>query len=241
MVQRGIRVVALLHQKPDELPAKNSESDPDLRKRLQEFRDKVSKNRLIAFWKSADELPGHVALGMLNAMKSYPAVGWIRANQASSAEILNEINELRKRNSELEQQIQSHTPLVSNIAKLHETFLVVGVYAERNVRKEWSLEITWVEIFGFLSVHLLEYPHDDNVKELLTNFFFSKVNKFGISTGLNDDCYQTIKVQLLALELVDIEYQQTIAAGMKLFWSLTDLGKQVMLSVRSVKTKLKDT
>ena len=101
-MDRGIKVIAFLHEKPEEIPVGKSDIlDPESRKRLDAFREKVGKNRLIKFWKSAEELPGLVALSVSKAIKSYPAVGWMRANQIPSAELLREINELRKRNDEL--------------------------------------------------------------------------------------------------------------------------------------------
>src|SRR5918997_1770382 len=49
-IEKGIKVIALLHENPDEIPMKKSETDPELRGRLKAFRDKVSQNRLVRFW-----------------------------------------------------------------------------------------------------------------------------------------------------------------------------------------------
>src|SRR5437016_14150166 len=40
-INRGLKVVALLHEKPDQIPFGKSEQDPNLRARLQGFRDRV--------------------------------------------------------------------------------------------------------------------------------------------------------------------------------------------------------
>ena len=46
--------------------------------------------------------------------------------------------------------------------------------------------------------------------------------------------WETIKAQLLAYDLVKIEYLQTISKSMALFWSLTEYGKKMALLIRTV-------
>jgi hypothetical protein len=103
----GIKVIALIHDKPEDIPAGKSESAPKLRKKLEAFRNKVAKNRLVNFWTEANELSGFVALNVSNAIAMYPAIGWVRANQVSNTELLAEINELRKNKERLESEIQA--------------------------------------------------------------------------------------------------------------------------------------
>ena len=100
--ERGMKVIAFLHSSPKEIPAGKSEMNPELRERLLAFRNKVSTNRLVKFWKAADELPGLVALSLSKTIKTYPAIGWVRADKIGNAELLNELNELRKKKEELE-------------------------------------------------------------------------------------------------------------------------------------------
>ncbi len=104
-VDKGLKVVALLHGAPDNIPFGKSEQDPVLREKLLEFKDKVMNGRLVKFWKSAKELPGLVALSLTKTIKTYPAVGWVRASNVASENILSEINELRKLNSQQQEKI----------------------------------------------------------------------------------------------------------------------------------------
>ena len=100
-LERSLKIVALLHEEPDSIPVNKSDIDPTLRQKLKIFREKVASNRLVKFWKSAEELPGMVALSLSKTIKTYPAVGRVRASSVASEEMLIEINELRKENSEL--------------------------------------------------------------------------------------------------------------------------------------------
>ena len=111
-LERKLKVIALLHEKPEQIPSGKSEKDPGLCSRLQSFRDKVVTGRLVKFWQTADELPGIVALSLSKTIKTYPAVGWVRADKVSSEELLIEINELRKQNAELNKALAEIEPSI---------------------------------------------------------------------------------------------------------------------------------
>lgn len=83
-VENGLKVIALLHKKPDEIPVGKSDTAPELREKLQAFRDKVSDNRLVKFWTSATELPSLVTLSLSKTIKMFPAIGWVRASAIKS-------------------------------------------------------------------------------------------------------------------------------------------------------------
>lgn len=56
-LERGLKVIALLHEKPEQIPNGKSEQNPELRIRLESFRDKVANGRLVKFWQTAEALP----------------------------------------------------------------------------------------------------------------------------------------------------------------------------------------
>jgi len=87
-VHRGLRVIALLHENPQALSLEKSELTPQLRELLQKFRDRVSKDRLVKYWNTTNELPGAVALSVQKAIKLYPALGWVRGSQASNRRLV---------------------------------------------------------------------------------------------------------------------------------------------------------
>jgi hypothetical protein len=104
-VERGLKVIALIHGAPEQIPSGKTERDPEALAKLSKFRDKVATGRLVRFWTQLGELPGLVALSLNKTIKTYPAVGWVRANSIANTEALSELNDLRKRNAELEVQI----------------------------------------------------------------------------------------------------------------------------------------
>ncbi|MBA5983618.1 DUF4062 domain-containing protein, partial [Pseudomonas sp. MD195_PC81_125] len=82
-VERGIKIVALLHGSPEKLTIERSEISEEARLKLQAFRDKVSNGRLVKYWTSPSDLPGLVSLSLVKTMKAFPAVGWVRASEGS--------------------------------------------------------------------------------------------------------------------------------------------------------------
>lgn len=239
-VERGIKVIAFLHQSPNELAVIKTDIDPNLMAKLKEFRENVATGRLVKFWNHANELPGLVALSLTKTIKMYPAVGWVRANNQSSAESLSEINELRKENDKLRNALENSETKpnfsLPNLADYSESIELSGTYLRqfRGVTYDWKTEMTWSEIFGAISPYLLEHPSDSSVKIKLKHNAFSKLNLDSYSTELKDQIFQTVKMQLMALGLVDVSYTKTTKGGMGLFWRMTESGKALMLKLRTI-------
>jgi hypothetical protein len=236
-IERGLKVLAFIHEKPEDIPVGKSESDPQLRSRLVAFREKVSKGRLVKFWKIAEELPGLVSTSLNKTIKTYPAIGWVRTNQVSSAEILGELNELRKRNKELEETVSKTTinplePKIDNLAALDEKVEISGTHWMNNQRRYWEKNLSWVEVFGLIAPYLLQPQVDQYVRGIL----LASLEPEGDTPILNDQIFQTVKIQLIALGLIEVQYAGTTQGGMALFWKLTQKGHELMMQVRTIKS-----
>ena len=244
-IEKGIKVIALIHANPDDIPSGKTEFDPELRERLKNFREIVANNRLVKFWADANELPGLVSLSLQKTIKTYPAVGWIRANKASSEQLLSEINELRKENNTLKEMIANYASVknfeIPDIASLDDVFNVNGTYRDDYGEKKWSVNIPWREIFGSIAPYLIQHPTENLVEMVLKNDLFLKYGREARShIKWHSQVFQTIKIQLMALKLVNVKYSQTTAGGMAVFWSLTSNGEALMFETRTIK-KLPNT
>lgn len=245
-VGKGLKVIALLHEKPEEIPLGKSEGDPAVREKLEKFRKKVAAGRLVKFWTSADELPGLVAINLLHAINAYPATGWVRANKVASEEILAETNELRKANEKLKAALADLKPVpaFSDLAGLDEKVAATGTYWNEsyNRRDDWSATITWRQIFAYISPYMLQIPADVTVKQVLLSGLEGDIQKHyhdreATNDDLDDQFFQTIGVQFEALGLIKREHSQMTGGGTAMFWSLTSAGKRLMIELRTVRTK----
>lgn len=241
-VSRGLKVIAFVHENPDEIPLGKSEKNPASQEKLKLFREKVRTNRLVKPWKSAAELPGLVALNMPQFIRMHPAVGWVRADKVANEEVLSEINELRKQNDQFKQALTHFkpSPALENLAGLDEEIILRGKYYETYSGKytDWDVKTTWRKIFGYISPYLVKHPTDGTVKEILAKALFTDASHSGgTQEALDDQDFQTVSIQLKAVGLVKIEYTKSTSGSMALFWWLTGAGERLMLELRTVRAK----
>ncbi|MEO7931731.1 MAG: DUF4062 domain-containing protein [Chthoniobacterales bacterium] len=251
-VSIGIHVIAFLHAQPELIPLGKSDIEPEARKRLEAFRKKVSASRMIKPWSNTAELPGLVALSLPKAIKAFPKAGWVRGGSASNPELLKQINELRQRNDELLGELRkalanAPTHETLNLASANSNFHLRGRYYKRsgsdshgNPRyydASWETDISWNEIIGLLGPQLFQPLNEETANSELGKSIAVRLPLDGHSVSIERETFATMKLQLLALGFIKIESLKTMKGGMGLFWSLSPVGRDVMLQVRTIKEK----
>ncbi|EGR1569434.1 DUF4062 domain-containing protein [Vibrio parahaemolyticus] len=246
-VENGLKVVALIHGEPDDIPFGKSEKDEALRNKLFSFRDKVMDGRLVKFWTVSKELPGLVALSMTKTIKMYPATGWVRANNVANEDILVELNDLRKENSALQKSLNAtqtqqalHVPDIADIEAKYKVHGKYKVYRQGLQARDYTFEsvISWKDMFSLLSPFLVEHLNESSVERKLAECLLENEGKTGSSVVINDQEFKTIKIQFEAYGLIKTSRLQTVKGNMATFWSLTDKGKKLMIENRVIR---KDT
>lgn len=250
-ISMNLKVLAFVHEKPDEIPVGKSDTEPALRAKLEKFRKKVSKNRLVKTWRTASDLPALISLSLSKTIKAYPALGWVRANNVASGELLEDLNDLRKENSHLKAAIDRYenqfSTLTTDLASLDDSFTVGLEWKNHNSRGSLyrctgEATVTWGQLFAGIAPDLQMHPSDDTVKRKLGASLFRIKNPDSSKSAqvLHDD-FQTIRIQLTALGLVQTDYLQTTKGGMALFWKLTNAGYRLMTQLRTVKATASET
>lgn len=244
-VSKNIKVIALLHNEPDSLPREKTELDPNNYAKLIQFKNKVRNGRLVRFWESSSQLPGEVALSLNKTIKMYPAIGWVRANASASPELLLELNDLRKQNEELKNlvstsNLSSPAICVSDLADfdskvtLNGTFILnkMSMYLDTE-HLSWTTEITWSDLYALVSPFISDKPRESKVSEFIAEHISSvDKNRSGLSDlVLNQQDLFTIRIQLLALGLIDVD----TSIPDKIMWSLTEQGIFKMIQSRTIK------
>lgn len=247
-IQKGIPVLAFLHSGIDKIEFGKSESDAKRREQLLAFRNKVSQGRLVSFWNNADDLNGQVAVSLSQTIKQHPAVGWVRANLQTSAESLQEENKLRKELSEMKSYISrlekqlAQDKRIDDIASLDDR---IDLCVERRL---WSTtkqqycndlfpaHLTWGELFCRLAPRLMDNPNEARVELIM-----GEVMKELLSSSLPGQFklkaadFDTVKIQFIALGLIEVSYERTTKGSMALFWRLTPKGRTTMIGLRVVR------
>ncbi|UUF15891.1 MULTISPECIES: DUF4062 domain-containing protein [Flavobacterium] len=214
---------------------------------LNEFKSAVLKN-LVKFWDDKKDIKLAIHETISDFIYSKELVGWIRANTTSNPEIYIELNELRKENQEIKSKLDSKEKQseLESLADLNETITISGkhsyysVYHHGTISSNWSQNLTWGEIFALISPYLLKKPNDANVKGKLSSVIYEITPNY-IDSGtsiINDQDFQTIKIQFKALNLIELETIPINAGKKDLLWSTTEKGENLMLSLRTVKSKI---
>lgn len=240
-VEKGLKIVALIHGSPGQLSMEKSELSIESREKLEDFRNKASTGRLVKFWQSGSELPGLVALSLTKTIRLFPAVGWVRASEGSSEELLKEINQLRKENNSLLEQLSKVKVIkevaynISNLAGLEDVFQLSGTWFNGSRHIKWEVSLAWREIFYYISPYLVRYYEHGAVKEMLRA---AVVNKYGINSRMNkldDQVFQTVTIQLKALGLVRVDTLKSTDGKNHQYWKLTPEGEKIMVELRAVR------
>ena len=244
--RKGIPILAFLHCDLDSIPLGKSEKDPAKREMLNRFRDKASTGRLIKFWTNPEELAGVVATSLSFTIMQHPAVGWVRANMQSTAEALQQENELRKKLaatkdyvSQLEKEVEEARSL-KNMSTLDDIITIRFTHnwwsnsTHQDISTKYDTSLSRGGIFESIAPRLMDYPNEDRVRTIIEKILGERNNTTNGRIIINAEDFDTIKIQLIALELIKVSYEKTVNGGMALFWQLTPKGNTLMMQRRTV-------
>ena len=96
---------------------------------------------------------------------------------------------------------------------------------------------TWGELFSLIAPFLMTNPHETTAKELVTGALFAVSGHTGSMVTIDEQDFQTLKIQFMALRLITVNYAAASGGGWGLFWNLTPLGNKLMVEMRAVRSK----
>jgi hypothetical protein len=257
-VSKGMKVIALVHGEPNHLPRIKCESDLALQNKLEEFREKVCTGRLVKFWTNLDQISGIVSLSLTKTIKTYPAIGWVRADLIPSESTTKEILLLRNQIQELEAKLQNLKMKPEGIEKLSQGDDIVRLRVrysankqgdERIARKKGysiNIEITWNKIFQYLSPTMIVENNEENLLILLGECIEKScikeirdfVEQNNLKNVINRTAYgedlRLILVQFRALKLIELSDKKHSSSDNNVYWKLTHYGDQLMTELNAV-------
>jgi hypothetical protein len=263
--EKGIEIIGLLHENPGEITVNKSEQDAASIKKLEAFREKVKKGRLIKSWNKPEELSGLVAKNLNRAIRMHPAVGWVRANLVPSESVSAEILRLQSIITDLESQlgyIKTNAPAgTDNLSQGDELFDIRFTYelqyknsldmdflARRPNRYSYSIKCSWNDIFSAVSPIVINEANEEAFVEKVNKFISDlSTDELHVKKGKkNDDCFFTdfqvntsdfdkIKIQLRALGLIAESKRNRSIKDTDTYWTLTPYGDTVMTRLLAIK------
>lgn len=258
-VSKGMKVIALVHGDPNNLPQIKCEKDHELQKKLEQFRDKVCTGRLVKFWSNIDQISGIVSLSLTKTIKTYPAIGWVRASLVPSADVTKEILALRDRISELEDTIQNMKTKPEGIESFSQgnDEIKLDLYGRANLKDDdkyipkkshqIKISISWNQIFQVLSTSMIVESSETNLLDLFTQCLrrfgyeqlkaYVKLNNLKNLTDITaySEDLRLVIVQFRALRLIDLSPKKHPPSDTNIYWALTPYGDQLMTELNAIK------
>lgn len=222
-LEQKIPVLAFIIDDSVEVDDSKKENSELLRAKLKVFKEKVSKNRMVSFWKTKDELFGQVIASLYNSFSLFNRPGWTRGGSFDEGKLLIEIQSLKDENEQLKSQIKnSSTALQNNYESIefpmHYSETVYFYTSGMTIKKK-DINPTLGELFKHVSVSLTsDCTYDD---------FCKAVNNFVPGYHTDDTTIKKLKGQLLIFELVD-EHTKIVNKKNELLIHLTDYGYSEM-------------
>lgn len=234
-IEQGVPVISFVHKHPEALPAAKYEQDQLKREKLEEFKSFVQK-RLCKMWDNADGLSSQVVLSLTYLIKTHPRTGWIKADEISSAEANKEILALRKENDELKVLLAKknvdNPEGIENLQQGEDEIKFILQDTWNN--STYEITSTWNTIISILAPLMIDECAEGALRVGLSSYFRFNYNLTGGFNIINND-FQTIKVQLIALQIIQKSERKRTAKDTDTYWTLTPYGNRLMMQLKALK------
>jgi hypothetical protein len=216
------------------LPASKVDALPDVVARLARFKNDVMTGRLVRPWTDQNSLSKAVMKSLIAAFDEFPGVGWVRASVQASEDVLAQINELRIRNDDLENENEKLrkqlSPQIENLVPLDSEYNIKYTYYSRHsTRESSSVTLKWREIFVAIAPNLSLPQAPVQLANYLEAYLRAANLSKGRSPDINPICANQIRVQLEAFGLIEGVQGKNVKGGLGEWVQITELGRRVML------------
>jgi hypothetical protein len=223
-------VLAFLHGDPSAIPAGKTELEAGARTKLDAFRSKAEQ-RMCKYWRTPDELGGVVSRSLVQLMKLQPGEGWVRARFASNAE---EIQKLRSKIDDLTASLEAARTGPPEDAKT----LAQGGQAFR-VRctvddTERVAKLSWDSIFACLGPTMFDEASEADLERTLEGKIAADAGLERWQVKVRDEDFQTIKVQLRAIGLIQKSVKKRSLKDTDTYWALTPYGEHYATVLKAI-------
>lgn len=254
-LERNKPIIGFLHETPSSIASDKSERSPEAVVKLDAFRVLV-RRKAVRGWNSPADLGSKVSRSIIQLIKNNPAVGWVRADAAAKDLSAPEILRLRTIIDDLAQQLKDQTSKApegaSELAQGNDEFhieleLILRCRALYTISEEiYNVKQTWNMIFNAVGPYLMGELSERALKKALGEYIkidlvrIPEIKQIMESSDLTevavkDRDFQTIKVQLSALGLIEKSRKNRGVRDTGLYWSLTPFGESTLNTVRAIR------
>jgi hypothetical protein len=255
-LDKDMPIIGFLHKEPDSIAAKKTESSTEGKGKLKLFRELVG-SKMCKYWKTPEDLGSVVSRSLIKLIKTNPAIGWIKANNAYSDEASSEILRLKNQIENLQAEIariNSGPPAGSETLSQGDdeaSFrLIVKIPKKDNQYSSESyieyINLSWNGLFSAASPLMIDEADSKSIENVIDNYVYrecySEIKKREPykntqikDIGIHSDDFKTIIIQFRALGLIIQSNKKRSLKDNRTYWSLTPYGDKLMTSLRAIK------
>lgn len=249
-------IISFLHRNPGGIINSKSEKNVENKPKLEKFK-KLAQTKMVKYWTSPEDLGSVVSRSMIQLIKNFPAIGWIKADNLTTAESTKEILDLKKKLESLQIKLKNQSimppPGTQSLAQGEEFIdLILSYEASKkdNYYKSYSFEqeciVTWNGLFQAISPYLIIEGTENKMIEAiivyLKNKFKDNIDGFLTNKGLEGakrfkliaNEFQTIKIQFKALGLISQSEKNRSVKDRNTYWTLTEYGEYIMTQLIAI-------
>lgn len=214
-------------------PDKWNENNNDIRKRLDNFKAKVS-SRMVSFWKTPEDLYGRSGIALMKAFAAQPREGWVRASTANTSEMTTEITRLSRENGMLRSQLQAKfaSEIEDKTSKVNDIIDALRrnarkIYAWKDGAKTWGtpIDTNLLTIFETMAPDLLDEAGNKTVADGLGLRFGGVSVRSGWPIPSN--YVKAYLADFVGLDLVTTSSKRHSVQDTQAYWTLTAFGREV--------------
>ena len=251
--ETGKPIIAFLHKKPEEIKSKDTEQTAQGKAKLADFRH-LAEEKMVRYWSTPSDLGSVVSRSMIKLIKGYPAIGWVKADEAINEISSLEIIKLKEENLNLKNQIAQNANVIpagtEGLAQGEDEIAIMLYF--RGQKKEYSivrltLSVTssWNKIFAALGPYLTNEADEESMQNCLVDHLqslvidelrqfrgeYQRLDMFNV----NGDDFQRVKIQFKALGLIQKSNRGKSVKDKKSYWTLTPYGDHIMTQLVAIK------
>lgn len=214
------------------------------------------KRRCVGFWDSPADLGSQVSRSLIKLIKNHPAVGWVRGDMVPDVPATEEILRLQRRIQSLEGQLaaaRTEAPVgTERLAQGDDAIDIECTFkayppgqAFGATTYNHEVTLTWNDIFAAIAPLMIDEAPESAltaaISPLLAEIGREELKGEENLQGktirdwkISSDSFQTVKVQLRALELIKQSTRNHGVKDTKTYWTLTPYGDTVMTKLRAI-------
>lgn len=249
-------IISFLPKNPEQIISGKCEKSESGKKSLEKFK-KIAQKKMVKYWSSPQDLGSVVSRSMIQLIKNFPAIGWVRSDSISDEKSTREILLLQKEIEELRNQLDivstqppkgtEHFSQREDEIEIHFSFDGYGRQSE-GYECESSFHLTWSEIFAYLAPSFIYECNENRFAALINNLIAKNKDKLLADKEFSDILkagnfkieradFDMIKVQLKALGLITLSKKKRSIKDNTNYWTLTPYGDHYMTQLIAIKNE----